>query len=223
MSCAFRGPARGGLAWAGPQAPALASRPARPETSPRLTARLQAQSNGSGPEPTIRVPPLYAAWFEESGELRAAVLSAIAVAAQDGTRTMEVQFPCVPNVDEVAFGTALNQQFAIEISAALGMTAKGKYAQCRRYLVSFANLYWALAIASSFSDRTVWLVSTDSVSKRDAVEFVPNAKLASITRIKPSEIAPTDVVIVMDPGPTDLWRRAAKLRVGEDTSLSGDS
>ena len=64
---------------------------------------------------------------------------------------MEVQFPPVPNVDEVKFGTPLNQKFGTSL-VAKDLKVKGGYkpgSKVSRNLLAYSNIYWAKKIANA--------------------------------------------------------------------------
>ena len=58
---------------------------------------------------------LYDGWFNEQVSKQAAAAVSRAIAA--GNKKIEVQFPAVPNVDEVKFGTPLNKKFGQTVVA----------------------------------------------------------------------------------------------------------
>eukprot|EP00978_Attheya_sp_CCMP212_P018988 scaffold52641_cov48-Attheya_sp.AAC.3 len=61
------------------------------------------------------MPKLYDGWFNDQIAKQAS--TAIAKALSAGKRKIEVNFPPVPNVDEVKFGTPANQKFGREVLA----------------------------------------------------------------------------------------------------------
>jgi len=164
---------------------------------------------------SVSVPRLYDGWFQGTQDLEQGLCQAVERALDQGLTKMEVYFPPVPNLDEVAFGTATNQKFAIEISERMGMSAKGKYAIVRRYLVSFANFYWGCRIVQNvLRPRGIksWILSTDSVNKSEAIDELgreARVELKSFSSMKTEQLSSGDAILVLDP--VGVWKRAAAL------------
>lgn len=87
--------------------------------------------------------PTYQSYFDATIAKQASTAVAKAVAA--GKTKLEVQFPPVPNLDEVKFGTPLNQKFGKNIVAKELRIPGGYYpgSDISRFQVAFANMYWA--------------------------------------------------------------------------------
>lgn len=130
---------------------------------------------------------------------------------------MELQWPTVPNLEELAAGTLLNFEFGKHVAADLGMAAQADYPLIKRYLAQFCNLYWAKRIsqASPFRNRTVWAFSTDAVSKARAEHTLGNVRLASL-RAPPGKgvVGKDDVVVIMDPRDNASWKKGMKVLPG---------
>lgn len=95
------------------------------------------------------VPKLYDGWFDNQLAKQAA--TAVAKAVSSGKKNIEVNFPPVPNLEEVRFGTSLNQKFGT-IILAKDLKVKGGYkpgSDLSRNLVAYSNVYWAKKIASA--------------------------------------------------------------------------
>ena len=95
------------------------------------------------------IPKLYDGWFNDQISKQAS--ASISKAINAGIKNMEVQFPPVPNVDEVKFGTPLNQKFGTQL-VARDLKAKGGYkpgSKVSRNLLAYSNVYWAKKIASA--------------------------------------------------------------------------
>jgi hypothetical protein len=60
------------------------------------------------------MPKLYDGWFNDQIAKQASTAVSKAIAA--GKKNIEVNFPPVPNLDEVKFGTPLNQKFGRNVS-----------------------------------------------------------------------------------------------------------
>jgi hypothetical protein len=57
------------------------------------------------------MPQLYDAWFPPKNELAVQMRAAVAAALADGKYQMELRWPCVPNLEEIKFGTKNNFEF----------------------------------------------------------------------------------------------------------------
>jgi len=72
-------------------------------------------------------------------------------AVGSGKKKIEVNFPPVPNVDEVKFGTPLNQKFGKQVLArdlkVPGGYAPGSYLS--RNLIAYGNVHWAKKVAAA--------------------------------------------------------------------------
>ncbi|GAB0494473.1 hypothetical protein MMPV_005767 [Pyropia vietnamensis] len=192
-------------------------------------------SSSSGGSSSL--PVMYDAWFApkgtppvEGGELATRARRAIIRALDAGVTRMEVCFPCVPNVEELAYGTALNQAFGFQVADTLGMRDDGRsYRLVKTYLQSFANVYWVCALAPALlrqggSDGsvggggggdegggTVHALTTDSVVKERAAAAAAAAsvRISSLRSRASLAVGPADAVVVVDPRATDTWRTAA--------------
>jgi len=160
------------------------------------------------------IPPLYDGWFSRTGIIANQVQEIAADAVNDGQRFLEISFPPVPNVDEVKFGTKLNSMFAEDIARYLDMTDDVK--KVKRYLIEFANAYWAARLAEAFPDRDVRILFSDSV-KKDNARLPPNVVEICPLRRAGNSMGKNDVVVVVDPGPTENWKRGRKLAVGSQS------
>jgi hypothetical protein len=88
------------------------------------------------------MPNLYKGWFNDQISPQASTSISRAISA--GITNMEVQFPPVPNVEEVKFGTPLNQKFGKEV-VARDLKVKGGYlpgSDVSRNLLGYSNIYW---------------------------------------------------------------------------------
>jgi hypothetical protein len=79
---------------------------------------------------------------------------------------MEVNFPPVPNVEEVRFGTPLNQRFG-KTTVGQDLQVVGGYkpgSELSRDLIAYSNVYWATKLASSFGGKPVGLLTAERVN-----------------------------------------------------------
>jgi len=93
------------------------------------------------------MPAIYKGWFDEQIAKQAS--TAVGKAISAGKRKIEVNFPPVPNLDEVRFGTPLNQKFGRTV-VGKDLKVKGGYqpgSNLSRNLVAYSNMYWAKKIA----------------------------------------------------------------------------
>lgn len=192
---------------------------ALPQRAHRRASTLTACNEPPPPPPSltkIPFPALYDAWFPPTHQLRTQAQESISRAHAAGARSLELQWPVVPNLEELAAGTLLNFEFGKHVAATLGMSASADYPLVKRYLASFCNLYWAafaVADAEPFRTRTVWVLCTDSVSKRKAEGALPtNVRVATLSQARRDAMGDDDVVVVIDPRFDDVWKRAFELR-----------
>jgi hypothetical protein len=92
------------------------------------------------------MPKLYNGWMDEQIAKQARTAVGKAVAA--GKTKIEVNFPPVPNVEEVRFGTPLNQKFGMQV-VAKDLAVTGGYrpgSEVSRQLIAYSNVYWAVSI-----------------------------------------------------------------------------
>ncbi|KAJ8903874.1 hypothetical protein NDN08_000407 [Rhodosorus marinus] len=154
------------------------------------------------------IPMLYDGWFSQNGELAKQMQETAVAAVNGGSRTLEISFPPVPNVDEVKFGTKLNSMFGEDIARYFRIEDEKKV---KRYMIEFANFYWASRLAEAFPDRKVWILCCNSVKKSDA-RIPPNVEVAcALDRVERGKVPDDDALIIInDPGATENWRRGAK-------------
>lgn len=196
--------------------PSLPSRPClfpRHSHLPKRQHPRSQQQNQQQPS-TPSIPKLYEAWFPPLNQLATQARAAVNKAHEAGLRKLELQWPVVPNLEEIAAGTLLNFEFGKHVSRDLGMDSQSDYPLIRRYLAQFCNLYWAKQVAQAdcFRDKVVWAISTDGVSKVRAERNLANVRMASIRGpASKGDIGADDVVIVMDPRGTDVWVKGCKL------------
>ena len=138
----------------------------------KITARADAQG-GTGVDATglQEFPVMYDGWFAREHEWMGAdgetpkfvsgpnaaalgrqieqqMVGAVKAALANGITRMEVRFDCVPNLEEVQLGTALNQQFSLELREELGLADVKYKTEVRRNLVDWANHYWASKLSA---------------------------------------------------------------------------
>lgn len=165
------------------------------------------------------MPKLYDAWFPPTNEIAMQARAAVAAAIADGKYQMELKWPCVPNLEEIKFGTKINFEFGNHVARTLGMATPANYPLVKRYLGEFCDLYWVVELAKVFPDRTVWAVFQDGVSKEKATLPVPNVRLSSFRQGKEPTPAEGDVVVIVDPRMTDSWIAGAKLQASPESPL----
>ncbi|CAM9234552.1 unnamed protein product [Sphacelaria rigidula] len=124
------------------------------------------------------MPKLYDGWFKKTGQIQKDIVACTKSALKTG-KPVEVCFFPVPNIDEVAFGTATNKAFGIEVAADLGMGEYKPGSTIRTYLVAYSNVYWAKKLADGLGG-VVWVVTSDGLKKDASVIKKPGkAKLCS--------------------------------------------
>jgi len=157
------------------------------------------------------MPQLYDAWFRKSGELERTIVASTRACFSKNQR-VEVFFNPVPNLDEVKFGTPANQAFGIEIAQDLGLPEYKPGSLVRRYLLEFAQLYWAKKLADGLGGNA-WILSTDNL-KKDVITKPGKGKFIS-TKMKsqdPDNLPKKgDIVIAVNPGPSaGTWKNICK-------------
>lgn len=195
----------------------------RPSSAPSRPSRSHpcANPHSSPPRacatPPTPMPQLYSAWFPPSNELACQMRDSATEALSSSIYQMEIKWPCVPNLEEKDFGTKNNFEFGKHVAASLGMLAPEAYPLIKRYLGQFSDLYWVTQLAPLFPDVTVWAVFTDGITKDIAV--VPDN--VRLTSLKAGALATEkgDVVVIVDPRPTDVWKRGAKLQASPTSPL----
>lgn len=188
--------------------PPLAMAPA-PDKDATVTP---SPSDPDGASSATPFPQLYEAWFGPGHELATQMRTSVTAAVSSGARALELQWPVVPNLEEISAGTLLNFEFGKMVAEEFGMASAADYSLIRRYLASFCNLYWVkqVAAAEPFRNRTVWALSSDSVSKARAVDRLGNVRVGSLR--KPPETSPGDVVVIIDPRYNESWQKGMRLR-----------
>eukprot|EP00171_Calliarthron_tuberculosum_P015831 IDg15831t1 len=191
---------------------------AKEEIETVITADADAQPDEStDSEQVVSMPKLYGAWFKPGHELTKQMHSAVSRAYDDGVRMMEVQWPVVPNLEEIAAGTRLNQLFGLQVAADLSMDAPADYQLIKRYLASFCNLYWAREVARAppFKGNGTLALFGDSVNKSRA--DVGSLQVASMR--KPPALGARELAIVVDPRADDMWMTGARMRKEDDQAV----
>lgn len=157
------------------------------------------------------VPKLYDGWMNDQIGKQAS--SAVERAVRAGKNKIEVNFPPVPNVDEVKFGTPLNQRFG-KTCVAPGLKVNGGYkpgSNLSRQLIAFANIFWAKRLAAAvkggfIGGNAVTVLSSEPVAMKDIgnkgdISFMaPLGRQADLPKN-------TDAVILVNPGGEETWER----------------
>ena len=157
------------------------------------------------------MPKLYDGWLNEqiAKQARAAVGKALAA----GKKKIEVNFPPVPNVDEVRFGTPLNKKFGTNV-VARDLGVPGGYrpgSDVSRQLIAFSNMYWAKQIAPAVAGSPVFGKPV-TVLSAEPVTF-SDIKKSGVDTIGPITMSPRDgkgtksAIIAINPGGEETWDR----------------
>jgi hypothetical protein len=158
------------------------------------------------------IPKLYGGYFNEQIAKQAA--SAISRACAAGKKKVEVNFPPVPNVEEVRFGTPLNKKFGTEVIAR-DLKVKGGYqpgSDVSRQLIGFSNIYWAKKIASAvgggpLGGRSVTVLSSEQVNYPKIVDKGGINRIGPVSYQAPEKLNKGDAVICVNPGGEETWDR----------------
>lgn len=157
-------------------------------------------------------PKLFNAWFD--GQISAQMVGAVKAARAAGLKQMEVSFPAVPNLEEVSFGTALNQQFQIQSANYLGMGDKANYMAVKRSPVDYANSYWARQLATSLGGGAVIASNTDLSNAKPAPGRVREVGLSA----RDLRIAQAETLIAVNP--QGRWPAIDKMHDGPIVMLN---
>jgi Domain of unknown function (DUF1995) len=166
------------------------------------------------------VPKLYKCYFDT--QIARQVSTAVSKAIAAGKTKIEVNFPPVPNLDEVRFGTPMNQKFGQSIVAP-DLKLPGGYlpgSDIARQQVAFANMYWAKKIANavggfgkSVSVYSAEPVSYDQIKDRGSIT---NVAPLSISRQSQNQPSNNGACIVINPGGEETWERLRSVCVKGD-------
>jgi hypothetical protein len=156
------------------------------------------------------IPKLYQGYFNSQIAKQAA--TAVGAAISRGKTNIEVQLPAVPNLEEVRFGTPLNQKFGKSI-VAKDLNIKGGYfpgSDISRQLVAFSNVYWAKQLANAVGGggmlgKPVTVFSAEPVSYNLIQSKGGIAKMGPLRTGGQSDDAAA--VIAINPGGEEQWDR----------------
>jgi hypothetical protein len=137
-------------------------------------------------------PKLFDAWFD--GSISRQICASYRAAAKAGISEMEINFPPVPNLEEVQFGTALNMRFQQQIAKELGLADKRTYMSVKRDPVAYANAYWARKLAGACNSGAV-IASTADLSKARAA----GGRTRETSLGSPGALAPSEALIAVNP------------------------
>lgn len=158
------------------------------------------------------MPKLYDGWFNDQISKQAS--TAVSKAISAGKKRIEVNFPPVPNVEEVRFGTPLNKKFGTNI-VSKELKVKGGYkpgSELSRNLIGFSNIYWAKKLAGAcgggFGGKPVAVLTSERVLFNDIQnmgDLSRSGVLMSNTARKNGRNG--EAIICVNPGGEDVWRR----------------
>jgi hypothetical protein len=162
------------------------------------------------------MPKLYDGWFNEQVAKQACTAVGKAIAA--GKTKIEVNFPPVPNLDEVKFGTALNQKFGTTVIAK-DLQVVGGYkpgSDVSRNLVAFSNIYWAKKIASTVAglgrNRVAAVLTTEPVTYDQIKAFGDLSRWGALNTPKTRrEGRNGEAIVCVNPGGEETWNRFVSL------------
>jgi len=151
-------------------------------------------------------PNLYKGWIKsDGGQIESQMVKATKAALGKGVKYMEVLFDPVPNLDEVAFGTAWNQKLRKEVSSTLKVP---EYA-CNRggpATLEWSNIYSASQLARGVGRKKVVALSISGEGCKG--QFLPTlTKGMQLLPLKDTkrkdylegQLKGTDLVIVLSP------------------------
>lgn len=151
----------------------------------------------------------YDAYFNQQVAKQAA--TAVSKAIGSGKTNLEVYLPSVPNLDEVRFGTPLNQKFG-RVVVAKDLRVRGGYfpgSDIARQQVAFANVYWAKQIAGCVGGlgRQVAVVSTEPVTYSSIQNKGGIGTMGPLRMSGGNNNNKFDACIAINPGGEETWDR----------------
>ncbi|VEU45054.1 unnamed protein product [Pseudo-nitzschia multistriata] len=163
------------------------------------------------------IPKLYNGYFDS--QIAKQVSTAVGAAISSGKTNIEVNLPPVPNVEEVRFGTPLNQKFGKQV-VAKDLKVKGGYfpgSDISRQQLSYANIYWAKQIAGSVGGGVLGGKSV-SVLSADPLDYDNIQAKGSMSKLGPirgsnngrrggSNTELADACIAVNPGGEETWAK----------------
>ena len=126
-------------------------------------------------------------------------------------KKIEVNFPPVPNVEEVRFGTPLNQKFGKNV-VAKDLKVVGGYkpgSELSRQLIAYSNIYWAKKIAGAAKGSTsVGVITTEPVNFSTLKGMGGLSRSGKVMSEKARQEARNkECVICVNPGGEEVWDR----------------
>lgn len=131
----------------------------------RIDAFTHTRARAPGP----KLPVLYNGWFD--GSIVNDMASAVKAAVKDRVPFAEIICPPIPNIEELDFGTALNQRYNKEVAARL----KAPENVVRKASLAYANVDWANRVAQKIGKRTL-LCAFDATVPPAGVTLCKNAE-----------------------------------------------
>jgi hypothetical protein len=136
----------------------------------------------------------------------------VSKAVASGKKRIEVNFPPVPNVEEVKFGTPLNKKFGTAV-VAKDLSVKGGYkpgSEVSRNLISYANIYWAKQIAPSVAGfgRKCSALTAEPMAFVELQSKGPLTVVGPLSKKGIEAVAPlSSAVIAVNPGGEETWEQ----------------
>lgn len=156
------------------------------------------------------MPVVYKGYFDSQIAKQAA--TAVSKAISAGKTRIEVNFPPVPNLDEVRFGTPLNKKFGTLV-VAKELSIPGGYkpgSDLARQQVAFANMYWAKkisgAVGGGILGKPVTVLSAEQVSYDQIKNKGGMSKIAPL-QVSQQKAPTAAACIVVNPGGEETWER----------------
>mmetsp|Transcript_1835 Transcript_1835/g.2639 ORF Transcript_1835/g.2639 Transcript_1835/m.2639 type:complete len:289 (+) Transcript_1835:75-941(+) len=157
------------------------------------------------------IPKLYEGYFNEQIAKQAS--SALSRAIGAGKTKIEIQLPPVPNVEEVRFGTPLNQKFGKGVIVK-DLKIKGGYtpgSEVSRQLIGYSNVYWAKKLAGAATSKRSNCVS---ILTSEPINFASIQSMGGLTRSGKvmsdkarKETRNNECIICVNPGGEETWDR----------------
>jgi hypothetical protein len=125
---------------------------------------------------------------------------------------MEVNFPPVPNVEEVRFGTPLNQKFGKTV-VEQDLQVVGGYkpgSELSRDLIAYSNVYWAKKLASALggNGKPVGLLTAERVNFSLCKKMGDISRTGFVLNDQARKGGRNgEAIICINPGGEETWKR----------------
>jgi len=136
-------------------------------------------------------------------------------------KKIEVNFPPVPNVEEVKFGTPLNQKFGKNM-VGKDLKIPGGYkpgSELSRQLIAYSNIYWAKKLAGAAKGSAA-VITTEPVNFSTIKGMGGLSRSGKVMSEKArQESRENECVICVNPGGEEQWDRLVSAHVSPSSTI----